>query len=159
MRMVCAILMLSLTWAVAGRPIPMQDKTAVEIDAGFLGNKYKQDNQMLQPGSMYEVLSTYPESKGLASASKGWMYPGLALGFTGGLLVGYTGVQPLVGGDFNAPLFFSGLGACVAGMALGKVADNKLTGAVQAYNQALGGATLRWDMVPGGQAWHLAWRF
>lgn len=159
MKIVCAFLFLSLSHAVAGRPIPMQDKKAVEIESGFLSSHYRQENQLLQPGSMYEVLAAYPEAKGLAAASKGWMYPGLALGFAGGLLVGYAGVQPLVGQDFNAPLFFSGAGACVAAMLLGKVADSKLAEAVQAYNKALGGAALRWDLAPRGSALRMAWRF
>lgn len=159
MKMVCAILLLALSYVAAGRPIPMKDKQPVEIEPGFLGSRYKQESQPLQPGSMYEVLATYPEAKGLAATSKVWMYPGLALGFTGGMLVGYTGIQPLVGGDFNAPLFFSGLGVCAVGMFLGKVADNKLAGAVQAYNKALGGAALRWDIAPDGSSLRLAWRF
>lgn len=159
MKLVCAFFLLAMTYSAAGLPIPMQDKQPVEIEEGFLGNRYRQQSQPLQPGSMYEVLSTYPEAKGMATASKLWMYTGLAFGFAGGMLVGYTGVQPLVGGDFNAPLFFSGLGAATLGMFLGKVADNKLAGAVQAYNKAVGGAALRWEIAPGGPAFQVSWRF
>jgi hypothetical protein len=159
MKMICAFFLLSLTYATAALPVPMEDKRAVDIDAGFLGNRYKQESRLLQPGSMYKVLSAYPEAKDLAASSKGWQYPALGFGAAGGALVGYTGVQPLFGREFNAPLFFSGVGAIAVGMVFGKVADTKLAGAVRAYNKALGGAALRWDIVPEGHAWRAAWRF
>lgn len=141
------------------KPIPMEDKKPVAVESGFLGTKYKQDAKLLQPFSMHRVLSAYPESKDAVSSAKLWTYPGLALGGVGGFLIGYQAVQPMVGGEFNAPVFFVGLGAAGIGLFCDHMAQRNLKRAVESYNRALGGASLRWDLRPDGGRLGLAYAF
>ena len=151
MRMIATLILASVSLLSAlERPIPMDDKKPVEVETGFLGNKYRQDAKPLQPFSMHKVLSTHPESKDAVSSAKLWLYPGMALGGVGGFLVGYQAVQPVVGGEFNAPVFFTGVGAVGLSLLFSNMGERKMHQAVEAYNRALGGASFRWDLSPGG---------
>ena len=137
----------------------MQDKKQIDIEAGLLSAKFHQDGHPLKPGSLYDVLAQYPESKDAASSAKAWMYPGLGFGAVGGFLFGFEAVQPLVGGKFNAPLFLAGLGSFAVGITFGKISDHKLIQAVEAYNGAQGKVGINGGLLPGGASLALTYRF
>lgn len=160
MRSILAFVLASATLLSAlEMPVPMEDKKPVSVEPNLLGTKYRQDANPLQVFSMHRVLSIYPESKDAVSASKLWLYPGMALGGVGGFLVGYMAVQPLVGGEFNAPVFFGGVGAVGLSILCGKMSERRLNQAVESYNRALGGAGFRWDLSPDGYGLQLVRSF
>lgn len=155
----CLILIaLSLSSAFAA-PKPMEDKKPVEVEPGFLGSKFRQDGELLKPGSMYDILGKYPETRGDVSAAKAWMVPGLVFGAAGGFLVGFTAVQPAFGKDFNAPLFLAGLGSIAVSLGCGKLADGKLRRAVETYNGLAGKGAFEWAPSPDGAVLRWSFRF
>jgi hypothetical protein len=143
------------------KPVPMEDKKPVDVERGALNTRFRQDGRLVQPGSMFAVLDRYPDSRKSAAAAKGYGYPGMALGAVGGFLIGFTAVQPLVGGDFNAPLFFSGLGTAAVSLVLGKISEGHMVKAVESYNGNQGKSGFEWRLHPAGSGagLMLAYRF
>lgn len=159
----CIILLSAALVSAMEMPVAMEDGKSVEINRGLFGDRFLQDGKMLRPGSMYAVLESHPDSREAAVSSKHWMWPGMALGATGGFLMGFTAIQPVVGGDFNAPLFLSGAGAAAVAMIFSTVSGKKLVRAVEAYNGNHGKTGFRLEMSPTGTGtgagFSLAWRF
>jgi hypothetical protein len=118
-------------------PRDMKNGDSVTVDRGFLGNKFRQDGNLLKPGSVQNVLLDHPESRSDASAARTWTYVALVPAAAGGFMLGWPVGAALAGGDFNAPLFFTGVGVAAVGMALGKYASNRLATAAEKYNAAL----------------------
>jgi len=140
-------------------PNIMVDKKPVDVESSFWGTKFQQEGHLLIQGSMYEVLERYPESKDAASSAKVWMYPGLGFGAVGGFLIGFEAIQPVVGGKFNAPLFFAGVGSAAVSIAFGKIAENKLVHAVETYNAAQGKVGINGYLAPTGAGLALTYKF
>jgi hypothetical protein len=132
-----AVLAFSLS-AHAFFPVNMKDSVAVDIDRGIMGTKYRQNGKLLKLGSVYGTVGEYSEAESDVAASKRWFYPGLVAGGVGGFLIGFPIGSSLGGGEFNAPMFYSGLGVLAVALVLSKVADNHLVKAVEKYNGVLG---------------------
>src|SRR5690606_14955447 len=101
--------------------------------------------------SVYDMMERYPEAKAELGAAKPLLYTGMVLSTAGGLLIGFPVGSALAGGDFNTPVFLSGVGLATVGLVLSKLSDNRLVRSVKAYNAALPpGMGLDWNWTPDG---------
>lgn len=120
-------------------PKNMTDSISVRIEKGFWATKFRQgaSGTLLKLNSVQEVVGRYPDSKPDVTASRMWMYPGLVAGGAGGFLVGFFGMQAILGQDLNAPAFFSGVGLIATSIVFSKFAEARLVRAVEKYNAVL----------------------
>lgn len=150
------ILSFALAFALAAcgvtPPANMVDHKPVQVERSFLSTKYRQDGALLQPMSMVPVLENYPDAKGPAHTGRAFYYTGMVFGAAGGVMLGYPVGYALSGQEFNAPLFFTGVGVAAVGIVFGALADSKLAHAAETYNAALAKTGMRLDVGPAGLA-------
>ena len=115
----------------------MQDSIRVEEKDGTFSCTFYQNNNELNPMSMFGVLEKHPEAEAYANSARLYTYASVGTSAVGGFLIGYPIGSALAGGDFNTPMFASGVGAILVSFTLGVVANSKLSNAVSEFNQTL----------------------
>ena len=132
-------------------PKKMQDGVPVKIEDGLFGSSFYQgaNDIPLLWTSVCEVVARNEEARPDVTAARIWYYTGLPMAAVGGYMVGYYGTKSLLGGGFNAPAFFLGVGWSGLSLLFSSVSDGKLVQAVEKYNAGLpADARIHWEILP-----------
>jgi hypothetical protein len=111
----------------------------IEISTGFFGPSFSTNGDKLKKSEVESMVLAVgdEEASGKLKSHRFYHYASLVPSGLGGGLVGYSLGHAAFGGEFPTVAFLSGCGAIGVGFLLDHVANSRLIGSVDRYNEVL----------------------